>query len=240
MHVAYGEFQFEPWEAGIGVSARVNRTPRKFKKSIDVRFDISGELCISGAQNITDRLSEIINAFAVDGKDIGLYHDDGSPTVHYLQSDHPFNMTGNQVLYTSFPQTEDGEYASGRKFQIAIGAEIIDAEQNLVEYNDSIQLVGNAGPVWAWPYNDTWGFQPEIISPTSMQRIIHTGEAVGMVNYITPPAPFYLPPFEDNTRRTVVWGSPRRTPQGFTEYVTRWQYTYRLPVADDFLRPTQR
>jgi hypothetical protein len=240
MYVKYGSFQFAPHEAGIGVTVSPKRTPRSFKTTLNVRFDITGELCIVGANAITDRLLEIRNAFAFDGRDIGLYHDDGTPTVHYLESAHPFNLTGNQVLYQTYPQTIDGEYITGRKFSIGIGAEIADAEQNLIEYHDTIGLLGNAGPQFEWDYNPIWGYRPQMVSPVSMQNITHTGRAVGMVNYITPPPPFYLPPFENNLVRHVYWGSPRRLPQGYTEYETRWRYIYRLPLADDFLRPTQR
>jgi hypothetical protein len=240
MHVQYGAFRFEPWEAGLSVNVSPNRTPRGFKTTLSVRFDISGELCISGQTEITARLDEIIEAFAYDGRDIGLYQDDGSPSVHYLESAHEFNLTGNQVLYTNFPQTIDGEYISGRKFSIGVGAEIADAEQNLLEYKDSIELNGNAGPTWVWRYNDRWGHYPVRLSPVSLQRIVHRGEAVGMVNYITPPPPFYNPPFENNLQRQVKWESPRRMPQGYTEYKTSWVYYYTLPVPNDLLRPTQR
>lgn len=240
MYVKYGSFAFEPWEAGLAVRATPNRSKRGFKKTINVQFDIEGELCVSGQSNITARLNQIEAAFRYDGYDCGLYHDDNTPSFHYLNSSHIYNLTGNQVLYANYPQTKNGEYSTGRMFSIGVGAEMVDAEQNLLDYSDSIGLVGNAGPTYGWNFHRKWGYYPVRTSPTSLQRIVHSGYAVGMVAHITPPTPFYSPPFEDNLRRYVYWGPAKRSPQGLTEYVTQWRYYYTLPVADDLLRPTQR
>lgn len=241
MYIKYGNFQFEPWEAGLAVRMVPNRTDRGFRRTLDVRFDIDGELCISGTSNINARLLQIQSAFSRDFQDCGLFDDSNNPTVHYLQNDSIYNLTGNLVLYQQYPQTIDGEYISGRKFKIGVAAEISDARSNIIAYQDSIRFQGNAGPLYHWNYNRTWGFWADKVSPTTMQTVIHEGYAVALRANILPPAPFYAPPFERNTERVVEFTGPKaRYARGATDYVTMWRYVYELPFPNDGLRPTRR
>lgn len=240
MYVKYGGFAFEPWEAGLSVRMTPNRTPRGFKRTVDVRFDISGETCLSGQSNINARLAAIQAAFAEDFQDIGLYTDADAPTVHFVPNNSIYNLTGNLVIYQQYPQTIEGEFISGRKFAIGVGAELLDVDATLVDYHDTIQIVGNAGPRFDWRWNREWGYFVEQTAPSSIQTIIHSGYAVAMTTNILPPPPFYQPPYEDNLQRMVTWEGPKKYPRGYTDYITRWRYVYRLPVANDALRPTRR
>lgn len=240
MYVQYGSFQFEPWEAGLSVRMVPDRTPRGFRKTVDVRFDISGEICLSGQSAIDARLAQIQEAFSQDFQDIALYTDGGQKTVHSLNSGSIYNLTGNLVLYQQYPQTIDGEFISGRKFAIGVGAEILDVDTNLIDYHDTIKLIGNAGPRYDWNWNPVWNYYVEKTAASSIQTIIHEGYAMSMRANILPPPPFYQPPFERNTQRVVEWHGPKRYAQGFADYVTRWRYIYELPVANDGLRATRR
>lgn len=240
MYVKFGSFQFGDGEAGLGVRMTPNRTPRGFKRTIDVRFDISGESCVSGASNINTRLQEIQAAFSQDFQDIGLFDDSNNPTVHYVPNNSIYNLTGNLVLYQQYPQTIDGEFVSGRKFAIGVGCELLDVGSNIIDYKDSIRFEGNAGPEYAWRRDPFWGWYAELVAPSSIQRVIHEGYAVSMLTHILPPAPYYAPPFEQNTQRVVDFMGPDRYPQRFTDFVTRWRYVYYLPVANDGLRGTVR
>jgi hypothetical protein len=115
MYVKYGNFAFAPHEAGLAVRVERRESPRGFKKYQYIQYDISGELCEVDSDAVTTRLNAIDQAFAFDGGDVGLIHDDGSPSVHYLRSNSITNLTGNRVLYTRLPQTVGAEYATDRK-----------------------------------------------------------------------------------------------------------------------------
>jgi len=238
MYVKYGAFAFEGYEAGMSLHIESVRSDRGFQKTRKVRFDIEGEVCENGQYDVTTRLQEIHAAFDLNYQDIGLYHDNDAPTVHVLRSNHVNNLTGNQVRTIDFPTTVGGEYVTGRKFRFVVDAEVAAAESNVVEYFDSIEFNGNAGERWQWESNPQWGYYPIKTAPTSLQRIVHRGRAVGMYGRIFPPLPYYSPPFEDNIARTVKFTTGKRHPQGYTELVTEWSYIYTLPVANDLLRPT--
>lgn len=239
MYVQYGNFNFEPWEAGLKVYAEFVRSPRGFKHKQRVRYDISGELCVdTGQYDVNTRLQQIVNAFSVDGRDVGLRHDNGDATTHFLFNNIPQNLSGNQVYYKRFPDTRDGEFVSGRKFEIGVGAELLDFNSEILAYQDSITRRSNAGPVWRWRRNQTLGFYPELIVPNTMQRMVQSGYAIGATTYPSPPIPFYSPPFELNHLRQVRQVGPDRMPQGFTGFKTTWTYIYALPTFDDITRPT--
>lgn len=237
MYIQYGGFQFLPEEAGLAVQAEFVRSSRHFKAYQRVRYDIFGELCITGQYDITTRLNQIIAAFSLDDQDFGLYHDDGTPSTHF-QSTTTNNLTGNQVLYKKFPETVQGEYTSGRKFQLGVGCLLYDPEIEVIHHYDSLRRISNAGPMYDWRYDLRWGFYPQVVAPQTMQTIVHTGTRTGISTWPLPVTPFYDPPFEQNHLREVTHHAPKRYPKGYTEYKVDWKYIYKLPTFDDISNPT--
>jgi len=237
VYIKYGSFSLLGYEASLSVRVEAVRSSLGFNTTRMVRFDIDGELVNTDQYAVTTRLSAIQSAFNIDYQDIGLYHDNNSPTVHVLANGGD-NLTGNKVLYAEYPQTKDGEYVTGRKFKIGIGAEIYASETNILEYKDTITYKGNGGPVWKWIDNPWWGYYPVMVAPRSLQTITHEGYVVGMLGYELPPTPFFSPPFEDNVKRVVQFIGPDRYPRANIGYRTNWVYTYTLYNFDDFIRPT--
>ena len=209
---------------------------RGFKKYQRVSYHIDGEICTTGQYDITTRLNTIIAAFSQNNKDIGLYHDNGTPSTHFMSTTQN-NLTGNQVIHKDFPVTEQGEYVSGRKFRLTVSALLYDPEQEIIHHEDTMTRHSNGGPQWRWRFNKFWGWYPVMVSPSTIQTIRHYGHRVGMSTWPLPPSPLYSPPFEQNHERVVVHHSPTRHPFGYTEYKTTWSYTYRLPLFDDISRP---
>lgn len=238
MFVRYGSFDFTSGEAGLAVRVVANRSQRGFMTTRNVLFHINGEVCADGASAVTTRLNQIATAFDTNGGDIGLWVDTNTPTQHYLQSLNPRNLTGNQVLSSYFPETVGGEYVNGRKFSIEVGAVLDAAESNVLDWQDSITFTGNTGATYRWRRHPRLNWWAERTAPNSLQQITHSGFAVGLSTWIFPPTPFYSAPFEAQDSRVVHFGNPKRFPQGYVGYTTRWQYTYILPLADDLLRPT--
>lgn len=243
MYLKYGSFQFHPWEASFaGVSIEPQFTENNVRKYDTITFHVTGDVCgtnYSTQADINSRLQQIISAVAMDYQDIGLYLDDGTPTVHYLQSDHPLNMTGNQTFYSRWPEVKGGEFVSGRKFAFGVRAQVLDYIDNLIDYRDNIKLVGNAGPIYEWRRRRKWGHYPVRLANDSLQTVHHFGYAIGMLDRILPPTPLYPEPFLRNHRAEVTWTGRRRMGFAHIEPVTQWNYIYDLPVADDFIRPLE-
>jgi hypothetical protein len=239
VYIKYGNFQFEPWEASLSsVSIQALYSPRRFKQTQIIQMTVTGDVVATGQYNVGTRLAQIRDAIAVDGKDFGLYHDNGTPTVHFLESNNPLNLTGNQIAGKFFPADEGAEYISGRQFGFVVKAEIDDAETPLTEYRDTIKATGDCGPIFRWD-NTEAGLRVEKLTPNSYQHVIHEGFARTNVPWFFPPAPYYDRPFHLGHLREIAYIGPDRYPQGFKGYTTQWKYHYILPI-DTFNTPTIR
>ncbi len=239
MYVKYGDFQFYPWEAKIEVDARFNRSRQTNMKHFQmVKYDITGEMVEEGEDNINARLAAMIAAISVDDKDCGLCKTDGSPTVHFLYTDIPQNLTGNFVFDKHFPETKDGEFVTGRKFGFSVGAYLLDPEEEILSHEDNLTRISNAGPEYNWIRDERWGWISKLVSPSTMQIIKHSGSRMGATTWPLPITPFYDPPFEANHQRKVTFSAPNTYKKGYTGYVTSWDYTYTLPTFDDVTFPS--
>lgn len=244
MYVQYKNFVFNEGEATLAnVALYRNRNSRGFTKTQTVRFDVEGEVCgpsITAPSDITTRLNQIITAINEDGGDIGLYHDDSSPTAHYLESNNPFNLTGNQLIYQRFPHAKNAEYVDGRLFGFGIGAEILAADTSLLDYQDAIIGVGNGGPVTQWKMDELFGWQLHTYAPTSIVRYIHTGYAVTLGAIFSPPGPLFGAPFVDNERERITFTTAERLPFGLMGRRTQWRFEYVVPGGAGTVLPVQR
>jgi hypothetical protein len=238
MYVKYGDFAFQPWEAGLSVIAEFERSEMNMKHMQKVAYHISGELCEEGEDDINTRLAAMIAAFSVDDKDCGLYKSTDATTVHFLSSSIPENITGNFVYNKKFPPTVDGEFVSGRKFELSVGAYLLDPEYEILAHHDTLHRVSNAGPQYEWLRDEYWGWFYKLVSPSTMQVIRHSGYRIGANTWPLPVTPFYSPPFEANHERRVYFEAPRIFKKGYTGFKTTWDYTYTLPTFDDISFPT--
>lgn len=240
MFCRYGTFDFHPWEASIRVSSKLLRSDRGFKELQVLDFTFSGDVVGADQYDINARLQQIFTAFSTDGQSCGLMHDNGTPSVHWMPNatDEPTNLTDVQVVSMRLPETTNGEFASGRHFELFCTSVYAAHTTELLEHQDRLTRVGNAGPLWKWEKNPTWGHYPRMISPTTMQTIFHQGYAIGATTWPLPPTPFYAPPFEANHKRVVSHESPQRYPAGYHGFKTSWSYEYTLPFFDDIIGPT--
>lgn len=244
MYVKYGNLQFAPGEAVIaGINLVTNRSSRGFNMTQSVMFHVSGEVCQQDADKvaITNRLQEIFAEISQNGKDIGVYLSDNSQTYHYLQSNHPNNLTGNQIRYQNFPAMDPMEYIDGRKFSFGVGAEILGVESSIFEYSDSIRQINNGGPDVDWVYEPGIGWVLEQRSPTTFVTYIHTGHANVLSSVpFTPPPPYFNIPFWIPKLSEIGNFSPERKPQGYMGRLYTWKYVYRVPAPNIAIVPTIR
>lgn len=240
MYIKYGSFQFEDWEATLqNVVVQTRYSQRQFKTTKFVQMWVEGTVVATDQYNVSTRLAQIEAALADDGNDFGLYHDNGSPTQHYLQSNHPNNVTGNQIFMRQFPVDDGAEYVNGRNFRFGVKAEIADYETSLLEYRDSYKAIGDCGPIYQWSATDQ-GVMVRRAAPASVQTVIHSGYAKTTVPWFAPPPPYYGAPFHLSHLREIEYiGPDDRYPQGLSGYVTNWKYIYNLPT-DTYNTPTVR
>lgn len=239
-YIKYGNFQFENWEASLtGVSIQRKYSQRGYKMSYIAQMFVNGDVVAADQYAVSNRLTDIANAISSDYKDFGLYHDNGSPTQHYLRTNHPDNMTGNQIFMVNFPAQVGGEYVNGRQFSFGVKAEFAEYDSALLEYSDTYRAIGKAGPIWDWD-NTQQGIIARKLTPNSFQRVIHSGFAKTTVPWFLPPPPYYSEPFHLGHLQDISFQSPTERYQFYSSgYITRWTYHYCLPI-DVFDTPTVR
>lgn len=243
MQIGYGTFRHPVgWANLVSLNAESRYSPRGFRESVIVEAHVQGDLCLAQGQNQYDLdalITELADALSVDGQDWGLYHDDGTPTPHYLWSDDPTSLTGNQVVYKSFPASHGGEYATGREFAYAVRNEFLDPETALLDWSDTVSIIGTTRPPVVWESDYFNAPFPTIKAKGGLVEIRHYGRAESLGTWMLPPGPLFNYPVENESERIVTKHSPQRTPQGVRKYRTSWSYVYRSNT-DLLASPTVR
>lgn len=178
---------------------------------------------------LRDRISQVIDAYSVDGVDAMFCHDDGTPTRHSMLS--APSLTGVRVVQRSWPSGDGAEYASTRTAYVILRAEYADVESQLYELSEIVHTIGTCGP--RWRMCDLQVGRPRRYDQAEYthQRIIQTGRAIGFQGYpLAFFGPLYGPQFEHEDMREVAPGHPRYAGNGFVHYPITWTFRFSLPT----------
>ena len=235
MYLQYGTYQHAPGEANlIGFQIRPRRSSRGFQLANTVQANVQGEFCLQAGEtqyNLSAKIQDLMDALSRDGFDFGLYHDNGTPTPHVMYSGDAFNLTGNQVVYQSFPANHNGEYSTGRDFAYAIQAEYRASESLILEYSETMSHHGNTGPRIHWKENKYHPPTFNVSAFSSVQQIVQQGYAVTLGTWLIPPPPILPLPFYIPTSTVITRSTPKRYPQGVEGFRISWSYLYNSPVV---------
>lgn len=168
------------------------------------------------AEEVNTRIAELEAAYQQNYKDAGFFfsagYDPNSPadnrTEHYLLTDSPNNLSGNQITYRSWDNATSEELANTRSFRIHIDALIRNLDDNLIFFEESSTRLGDGGPVWKL-YND-WTGNPikEQIFAQSKVRHIQQGTIIRMDTWAAPPQP-YWPSDEQTWKQRIIQTTPK-------------------------------
>jgi hypothetical protein len=237
-YFVYGGTQFETGLINLTrMNIRYIHSPRGLRvKRIETLY-LTGEIMADGSSEVLEQIQEIIDAFSLDYRSARLYLDDGTITPHGLNNDDPGNMTGVRVIERSWPKGGPEELANMRTFHVTLQAEFADAESQLLEWNETVEYFGNAGP--RWEAVDTYfGPYQNLQCLSTSQRIVQSGFALGFTGYVLPPGPL-IPNIEHQDRRYVKLGSGKMQGQMAAYYPTWWTY-YHTALAYTETFPTTR
>lgn len=191
------------------------------------RMHVMGELIANGQSAINAKIGTLISAYAENFKDAGLYHTDGTPTKHVLDSDHQQNMSGNRVAYRSWPRGGADEYATVRTFYIVVEALFRDPDSGLVVWREQVNTRGTAGATWELvggiKYDKTL---------LSNQRIYQFGYAEGLTVYPAGnvPAPL-VPDWEHQELREFNQHDATYFGQRYGRFGLSWGYHMESPTG---------
>lgn len=242
MYFKVGSYQHDDNTVTVAsFNYRPVRSPRGRRMTTRVEFHVRGELL--AAPNLTTNLQKqddlntkmlaLEAAYSADYQDVGFYRDDGDVTSMFLQSAHSSSLTGNVLTYLNWAPGDDTEFCSKKTFQAGFFNEFVSSYSNVVDYQDTIQRIGTAGPIKSWRLYPTAYPQPRLLAYYSVQKVVHSGYAVSLLGYPTPPSPLasgwnYLEHFT-----TIAYTSPKKWGQGYAMYRTAWKYIYAFPYNNN-------
>src|SRR5690349_12222462 len=119
MILRYGSFAHDQNECAIVISKRAMYSPRGERTSIRETWHVTGIRHAASQSALTASLADLRNAYSINGRDAGLYLDDGAtPTDHLLVS--AAAIGGVRVVVLEFPKGDGAEYSTFRTYRLVL------------------------------------------------------------------------------------------------------------------------
>lgn len=163
-------------------------------------------------------------AVSVPYQDVALLLDDGTVSPSALAN--AGSTSGVRLLSLNFPNTWGGaEYATVRGWQATWECEYLVGLDQLVDYTETVTIVGNGGPRRAVTETINTAPVEEILSLLTPFRATQTGRAVGLLSYPTPGRVLW-PAALQNPDTAVSRETPKPNAQKNLEFAVSWNYSY--------------
>ena len=238
MYFKYGNFQHDDNTVTLSsVSQRQVFSGRFRRQIVRKRLQLSGILIASTQATIKTAIDALVAAYATDGKDAGLFHDDDSKSSHFLDSS--ASLGGVRVVSgPSFPKGDGAEYATGREFTIVLEADFPVSGEQLSTFQESLRIVGTGGPRFAVLEVLNGPPQAQLVQQRTSVFATQSGRAVALSAYPLAPPPIF-PVFELSDRREISQGSPVLNSNEFVNWPVSWVYHFHAP-GPIFAQPNRR
>lgn len=206
-------------------------SPRNRHVFVRKTLTLMGHFCVTGQSSIKQRILALEEAYLSDFHETaGLYHDDGTPSAHYLP--HDTSLNGIRVLTLDYIKEEGGEYVTGRSYRIVLQADYarqLTLEDNLYSWEQTITMQGAGGP--------SWEYIPQFIGPPirqinaliTPQRYVQFGESIGVTGYAGY-AVIMWPDNEHRDARMIEFGTCLKKGHNYDLlWPMKWRYVFSFP-----------
>ncbi|ANS03305.1 hypothetical protein [uncultured Mediterranean phage uvDeep-CGR2-KM19-C37] len=228
MYFKYGSYQHDDNTVTLAsVSRQAIFSPRGRRQIMRERLQISGVIIASTQATIKSAVDALEAAYADDGKDAGLYHDNDSVSSHFLDSS--ASLGGVRVVSgPSYPKGDGAEYATGRDFTVVLEADFPESGEELTSFQETLRIVGTGGPRFAIVEVLNGLPQSQIVQQRTSVVATQSGRSVGLTAYPFVPPPIF-PVFEIQGRRDISTGSPTLNNTVHTNWPVSWVYHFHAP-----------
>lgn len=237
MYVKYDSYQHQNNEASITYTVHpIYSRWRGFRYAIRQVMTVQGELsCNHPSKTLSEQIEDLIDAYSVNGKTLGLYHDDGTPTRHILDSSQSNLVDGPKVIRRSWPDGNIAQYASVRSYFIEVAAEFAapegdDAWPGIVRYQETMRYIGEPGPRVRYMYDFLGNEYAQTVAAAVPIRMVQSGVGIGYGGYVTPIAAV-LPTRVLKDLTDLQYESPTFGTNATKEYRSRWSFVMTIPPA---------
>lgn len=203
------------------------------QESVLYRLHATGEILETGQSDLHAAIAARINAYSVQNQDVGLLHDDGTPTSHYLRAADPDTLTGVRIVRHAWPKGDPAEYATQRTFYMVFEAEHRRLESQIVGFHESVQVIGG-GPRIRGIEFEVGPPLFVVLNQQTISRVEQVGFMEGFDFYPDPgliPAPIF-PGYNLRDLTRVRREAPRLRGIQATNYRVAWSYVMETPIQD--------
>jgi len=204
----------------VMVDYQTRYSPRNRALTQTRTMHITGELIYADTSTIVQHANEVFNAYT-DGKDFT--YTVGGVLAHELRNTGDC-LSGVRVVRKSFPSGGPEQLATTRAFSITLQAVYSASVDDLVSWNESVEVQGTGGPICTI-VDTLYGPFLEFLSVSSAIYYHQSGSAVGFTTYPTPPPPMFSP-YEFVHRRSIKRFSGTQQGTGIKFFRTSWSYHF--------------
>lgn len=235
MYFQYGGYQHAPGEAQITFATNTildsQGRPERLRKTIS----LSGVIVAAGQAAIRTAVEALETAYSRHGFDAGLYHDDGTPSPHFLSNNQ--SLTGVRVVSLEFPLGDGTEYATGRSYAITLQADYqpprtattsIGGNPSTTSFQETLQFMGTGGPRRVLRETLRGFPSTQIAAQRTICRAMQTGSASGLLGVPQAPAPLW-PALEVSEKRELNIIGPQREGASLLNWGVAWSYHFESP-----------
>lgn len=191
---------------------------------------ISGTIKGTSQNDLKSKIEQFHNAYSVDNGDAIFYQDNGQATIYAL--DNAQALGGIRLVWVSYPTLDEpGQYATGVNFEVVMQAEYAATNQSsYMMFSETVEFIGNTGPLYEYTPRVFGRVERELIYERTPQRIIQSGQALGLLGWPLIPDPLY-PAIEDQNQRRISRTGPHQAGPNlaYTHYMQSWMYHMTSP-----------
>lgn len=246
MKIVYGTYEHPSGEVAIEkLEAIPQYSPRNRRWFTFYKLHCRGDLQLTPEEDasvigdpqarqalMATKINAFADAYMYNNKSFGLLDGSGNPTRHYLDENHPNNVSGVRVLYRSWPEGGGDQYVTARSFYFIMGALYQEADSGLYAFTEQVRVHGTAGPIWQWVDNPLLIPIQQQVTAFTRQRIEQYGHLIALDFWAegNVPPPLF-PAWEHQERRIRTFDYPEYFGKKHKLYGLHWQYLMEAPTG---------
>ena len=218
----YGNYAHDDAECAISIAKEALRSDEGDPIGIRETWTIQGRKVAADQATLNTALSALESAYSTNNKNLILYLNNGSASVHQLNVNG--SIRGVQVTSgPNYPQGANAQFSTFRDYTITVSADYSSEDDNQnFSYNESFTYQGSGGPRYI--VRETLAGAPvtQYLTQSSVRFLVQQGSAQNLMLY-----PVASPPIQTNQmpERTTVTNTTQSR-NGRVVYITRWSYTF--------------
>lgn len=227
MYFKYGNFQHPDNQVNLVSHTEEHiRSQRGKPYLLRKRQTLDGYIKGATQAEIKTKIEALENAYELEGRDAGLYHDDGTRSPHFLDSSAAIG--GVKILTFGYDRSDGSQYATQRNFSITLQADFPAGNVGLLYYEETLEIIGTGQFAHV--------VIPLIEGPPDVQQVYQftpvrarqNGRAVGFLGYPLITAPQF-PQWEKLAHRRISRTTPRVDSGSLVEFKSAWSYFFESP-----------